>query len=257
MADQKGRFVWYELMASDTEAAKAFYTKVVGWGTQDGPVPGMAYTMFTTGETPVGGMMAQPEDARKMGAPPSWIGYVAVDDVDATAERIKRLGGAVHVPPTDIPNVGRFSVVADPQSAVFALFSSPNTCDAPLPEPNAPGRVGWHELSAADWQKAFAFYSELFGWQKAEAHDMGAMGVYQIFSTGGVPAGGMFNKPPMVPVPNWLYYINVADFDAAVDRVKSGGGQILNGPMQVPGGSWIIQGKDPQGAMFALVGQKA
>jgi predicted enzyme related to lactoylglutathione lyase len=257
MADQKGRFVWYELMASDTEAAKAFYTKVVGWGTQDGPVPGMAYTMFTTGQMPVGGMMAQPEDARKMGAPPSWIGYVAVDDVDATAERIKRLGGTVHVPPTDIPNVGRFSVVADPQSAVFALFHSPNTCDAPLPEPNAPGRVGWHELSAADWQKAFAFYSELFGWQKADAMDMGAMGTYQIFSVGGQGVGGMMNKPPMVPVPNWLYYINVADIDAAVDRVKTGGGQILNGPMQVPGGSWIIQGKDPQGAMFALVGQKA
>jgi predicted enzyme related to lactoylglutathione lyase len=257
MADQKGRFVWYELMASDTEAAKAFYTQVVGWGTQDGPVPGMAYTMFTTGQMPVGGMMAQPEDARKMGAPPSWIGYVAVDDVDATAERIKRLGGAVHVPPTDIPNVGRFSVVADPQSAVFALFNSPNTCDAPLPEPGTPGHVGWHELSAADWQKAFAFYSELFGWQKADAMDMGAMGTYQIFSVGGQPAGGMMNKPAMVPVPNWLYYINVADFDAAVDRVKTGGGQILNGPMQVPGGDWIIQGKDPQGAMFALVGQKA
>jgi hypothetical protein len=257
MADQKGRFVWYELMAGDTEAAKAFYTKVVGWGTQDGPVPGMAYTMFTIGQTPVGGMMAQPEDARKMGAPPSWIGYVAVDDVDATAERIKRLGGAVHVPPTDIPNVGRFSVVADPQSAVFALFNSPNTCDAPLPERGTPGHVGWHELSAADWQKAFAFYSELFGWQKADAMDMGAMGTYQIFSAGGQPVGGMMNKPAMVPVPNWLYYINVADIDAAVDRVKTGGGQILNGPMQVPGGDWIVQGKDPQGAMFALVGQES
>jgi predicted enzyme related to lactoylglutathione lyase len=86
---------------------------------------------------------------------------------------------------------------------------------------------------------------------------MGAMGTYQIFSVGGQGVGGMMNKPPMVPVANWLYYINVADIDAAVDRVKTGGGQILNGPMQVPGGSWIIQGKDPQGAMFALVGQKA
>jgi predicted enzyme related to lactoylglutathione lyase len=256
MTDQQGRFVWYELMAHDTEAAKAFYTKVVGWSTQDASVPGMAYTMFTDGKTPLGGLMTQPEDARKMGAPPSWIGYVAVNDVDAAAERIKRLGGTVHVPPTDIPNVGRFSVVADPQNAVFALFNSPNTCDAPLPEPGTPGRIGWHELSAADWQKAFAFYSELFGWQKGDAMDMGAMGTYQIFSVGGQAAGGMMNKPPIVPVPNWLYYINVADFDAAVDRVKTGGGQILNGPMQVPGGDWIIQGKDPQGAMFALVGQK-
>jgi len=257
MADLKGRFVWYELLARDMEAAKAFYTKVVGWGTQDAPVPSMAYTLFTDGQMPVGGLMAQPEDARKMGAPPSWIGYVAVDDVDGTAERVKRLGGTVHVPGTDIPNVGRFSVVADPQNAVFALFNSPNTCDQPLPPPGTPGRIGWHELVAANWGKAFAFYNELFGWQKADAVDIGEMGTYQLFSVGGQAIGGMFNKPPMVPAPHWLYYVNVADIDAAVERVKAAAGQILNGPMQVPGGSWIIQGRDPQGAMFALVGQKA
>ncbi len=101
MAVSQGRFVWYELMTTDTAAAKAFYGKVVGWGTQDGPVPGLAYTLFTAGEMPVGGLMDQPEDARKMGAPPSWIGYVAVDDVDATTERVKRLGGTVHVPPRE------------------------------------------------------------------------------------------------------------------------------------------------------------
>ena len=116
MVDLKGRFVWYELMAADTETAKAFYTKVAGWGTQDGPVPdGLHHVHRRTNA--VGGMKAQPEDARKMGAPPSWIGYVAVEGVDAAADRVKRLGGSVHVPPTDIPNVGRFSVVADPQKA--------------------------------------------------------------------------------------------------------------------------------------------
>jgi predicted enzyme related to lactoylglutathione lyase len=256
MVDQHGRFVWYELMASDTEAAKSFYTKVVGWATQDGPVPGMDYTVFTDGQTPVGGLMPQPEDARKTGAPPSWIGYVGVADIDATAERIKQLGGIVHLPPRDIPNVGRFSVVADSQKAIFALFNSPDTSDQPLPPPGMPGRIGWHELSAADWEKAFAFYSELFGWQKADAIDMGAMGTYQLFSVGGEAVGGMFNKPPLIPTPHWLYYFNVSGIDTAVDRVKAAGGQILNGPMQVPGGSWIAQGKDPQGAMFALVGQK-
>ncbi|MGC2201662.1 MAG: VOC family protein [Stellaceae bacterium] len=256
MVDSQGRFVWYELMAADSEAAKDFYSKVMGWGTQPGPVPGMAYTIFTTAGMPVGGLMAQPEDARKMGAPPSWIGYIAADDVDATVERIKRLGGTVHVPPSDIPNVGRFSVVADPQTAVFALFKSPATCESPDPEPGMPGRVGWHELLASDWEKAFGFYSELFGWRKADAHDIGEMGTYQLFSAGGPPIGGMLNKPPMVPVPHWLYYFNVGDIDAAAERVRSGGGQILNGPMQVPGDDWIIQGKDPQGAIFALVGKK-
>jgi predicted enzyme related to lactoylglutathione lyase len=257
MSVSEGRFVWYELMTTDTEAAKAFYGKVVGWGTQDGPVPGMVYTLFTTGETPVSGLMDQPEDARKMGAPPSWIGYVAVDDVDAAAERVKRLGGTVHVPPRDIPSVGRFSVIADPQSAVLALFK-PADCneEAQPPERGTPGRTEWHELLAADWEKVFGFYGELFGWQKAEAMDMGAMGTYQLFSAGGRAIGGLFTRPPVVPAPYWLYYFNVGDIDAAVERVKAGAGQILNGPMEVPGGGWIIQGKDPQGAMFALYGRR-
>ena len=120
----------------------------------------------------------------------------------------------------------------------------------------APGRVGWHELLAADWEKAWAFYSELFGWQKADT-DIGAMGTYQLFSAGGQTIGGMFTKPPTVPVPFWLYYFNVGDIDAAVRRVKAGSGQVLNGPIEVPGGSWIVQCTDPQGAIFALVGSGA
>ena len=256
MSASHGRFVWYELMTTDTAAAKAYYSKVVGWGAQPAPNPSMPYTLFTVGETPVGGMMDQPEDAKKMGAPPSWLGYVGVDDVDATTDQAKRLGGTVHVPPRDIPNVGRFSVIADPQKASIGLFKWATPMqDAPT-EPGTPGRIGWHELLTTDWEKGYAFYSELFGWQKADAMDMGAMGTYQIFSAGGPPVGGMFNKPPMVPTTFWLYYFNVGDFDAAVERVKAGGGEVTNGPMEVPGGSWIVQAKDPQGAMFALVGRR-
>jgi hypothetical protein len=152
--------------------------------------------------------------------------------------------------------VGRFSVIADPQKAAIGLFKwSIPMPDAPV-APETPGCIGWHELASTDWEKGYAFYNALFGWQKAEAHDMGAMGTYQIFSAGAAPVGGMFNKPPMVPVTFWLYYFNVGDFDAAVERLKSGGGSIANGPMEVPGGSWIVQAKDPQGAMFALVGRR-
>jgi len=97
MSNSHGRFVWYELMTTDRGAAKAFYSNVVGWGTQDAPMPGMIYTMFTNGDVPVGGLMDQPEEARKMGAPPSWLGYVAVNDVDASTEQAKRLGAHVHV----------------------------------------------------------------------------------------------------------------------------------------------------------------
>ncbi len=256
MVNSHGRFVWYELMTTDMEAAKVFYAKVVGWGTRDASMPGMAYTLFTAGEASVSGLMDLPEDARKMGAKPSWIGYVGVNDVDAAADRIKHLGGAVYVPPKDIPNISRFSVVADPQRATLALFKWLKPRQDQPPELGTPGRVGWHELLAADWEQALAFYGELFGWQKADA-EIGAMGTYQLFSAGGQTIGGMFTKPPMVPVSFWLYYFNIGDIDAAAKRVKAGSGQILNGPIEVPGGNWIVQCTDPQGAMFALVGRRS
>ncbi|PTQ09416.1 glyoxalase [Sphingomonas oleivorans] len=252
MSDIHGRFVWYELISPDREASKRFYGDVMGWGAEDTQMPGMVYTMFNIDGTPVAGLMDLPEP----NARPGWTGYVAVDDVDGTVEQVKRLGGSVHVPPTDIADVGRFSIVADPQGAVLALFTSLHPERDQPAAPGAPARVGWHELAAVDWEKAFAFYSELFGWQKAEGIDMGEMGIYQLFSAGGQPIGGMFNKPPTVPAPAWLFYVNIGDIDAAIERVKAGGGQILNGPMQVPGGDWIVQSIDPQGAMFALVGKR-
>ena len=196
--------------------------------------------------------MELPEDARKMGASPSWIGYVGVDDVDAAAARIERLGGVVHVPPTDVANISRFAVFADPQTARLALFKwlIPGQ---PAPEPGAPGRVGWHELLAADQNRALAFYGELFGWQEADA-DIGETGTYQLFSAGEEPIGGMLTKPAAIPAPFWIYYFNVTDIDAAARRVKAGGGQIIDGPVEVPGGSRIIRCRDPQGAIFALEG---
>jgi predicted enzyme related to lactoylglutathione lyase len=259
MANSHGRFVWYELMTTDMEAAKAFYAEVVGWGTQDASMPGMPYTLFTAGEASdhaVIGLMELPENARKMGAKPAWVGYVGVNDVDATTDRIKRLGGTVHVPPTDIPDVSRFSVFADPQTARLALFEWLRPGQGQPAELNAPGRVGWHELLAADWEKAFTFYAELFGWQKAAA-DTGVVGTYQLFSAGGETIGAMFTKPATVPVPFWLYYFNVGDIDVAAKRVKAGRGQVLNGPIEVPGSSWILQCTDPQGAVFALVGKRS
>ncbi|WP_029073939.1 VOC family protein [Kaistia adipata] len=261
MTEDASRFVWYELMTTSTDAARQFYGSVVGWGTRDASQPGMAYTLFTVGDVPVAGLMDLPEQARQMGAPPSWIGYVSVPDVDAATAKVASLGGATHVPPTDIPDVGRFAVVSDPQKAAFILFKPlPMQGVQPdRPPMGTPGHIGWHELYADDWEKALAFYGAMFGWQKADAIDMGEMGTYQLFSTagGGDPIGGMFNRPAEVPVTFWLYYFNVDDIDAAVRRVEAGGGKVLNGPMEVPGGAWIVQGQDPQGAMFALVGPRA
>ena len=256
MPDTNGRFVWYELMTPDPPAARAFYRSVVGWNPVDAKMPGMDYWMFQMGEAQVAGVMELPEQARSMGTPPSWIGYVAVSDVDAAAAQVKAKGGTVHVPPTDIPTVGRFAVAADPHGAVLSLFKSANP-DQDLPlEPEKPGHVGWHELHAGDLESDFAFYASLTGWVKKEAMDMGEMGVYQTFGAGDVTLGGMMNKMPNMPVPFWTYYFNVGNIDEAAERVKAAGGQIMFGPEAVPGGSFILHGSDPQGAGFALMGSR-
>jgi uncharacterized protein len=255
MVNFHGRFVWYELMTTDVEAARAFYTDIMGWRTHDASMPSMAYTLFTVGEASVSGLMSLPEGAAKAGAKPRWLGYVGVNDVDAMAERIKHLGGVVYVPPTDIPSIGRFSVVADPQSATLALVKGlhPGNVQPTLTEP---GCVGWHELLAADSGKAFAFYRALFDWQNANA-EIGPTKTYQLFSAGGQTIGGIFTKPPTVPVPFWLYYFNTSDIDTTVERVKAAGGAILEGPVEVLGGGRVARCTDPQGAMFALTGKRS
>jgi uncharacterized protein len=250
-----GRFVWYELVTTDVPAAMAFYTKIMGWGAWDVSMPGKAFILFSDGKASVGGLTQLSDDARETGTAPTWIGYVGVDDVDATADRITRLGGTVHVPPTDVSDISRFSIFADPQTTRLALFKWLKPGQGQPAEPDARGHVGWHELIAADWEKALAFYGELFGWQREDA-DIGDTDEYQLFSAGGQTIGGMLTKPPTIPDPFWLYYFNVGDIDAAAQRVKAGGGQILDGPTEVPGGSWIIRCVDPQGALFALKGTR-
>ncbi len=254
-----GRFVWYELLTPDPEAAEAYYTNVIGWGTMPTPGSDGPYTLFMVGETPVCGLTKLPDEAKKLGAPPHWMGYVVVDNVDAATHAARQLGATVHVEPRDVPDVCRLSVIADPQSAAIGMMAwstPPEAAGADAGIPASPGRIGWHELLTSDWEKGYGFYQTLFGWQKADALDAGDIGTYQVFAAGGQLAGGMFNRPADIPATFWLYYFNVADFDAAVERVKTFGGEIVTGPMEVPGGSWIIHARDPQGALFALVGQR-
>jgi predicted enzyme related to lactoylglutathione lyase len=247
------RFVWYELMTADAADAAAFYENVVGWTSRDAGMEGQPYTLMLVGEAQVAGVMNTPKELQAIGAKPTWSGYIGVDDVDAMAARVLQAEGKILRPGTDIPDIGRFAVVADPQGSSFLLFK-PSRDEPPLrPAPGSPGTVGWHELHAVEWKGAFEFYSTLFGWTKGEAIDMGPMGVYQLFEIDGVPSGGMMTKPPEAPAPGWRYYINVDRIRAAAARVAQFGGQVVMGPHQVPGGSWIVQGVDPQGAEFALV----
>jgi len=208
---KRGRFVWYDLMTSDPTAAEDFYGKLIGWGTQP------------------------------MDGGPNWIAYVAVEDVDATVEQAVGLGGSTLHPPTSIEGAGRFAVLADPQGAAFAVYTHAGEEESPSGPPQV-GQFSWNELATSDYKKAFAFYSEIFGWKPQEAMDMGEAGIYQLYGQPDEMPG-----PPM-----WLYYVSVDDVTTAVDKVKELGGQVVNGPMEVPGGDFIAQCLDPQGALFAL-----
>ena len=247
----ENHFVWCDLTTSDVAAATAFYKDVVGWNVANAGMPDRDYFILSAGTTGIGGLMGTAPGCE--GSHPIWTGYVGVSDVDATAARIIASGGAIQHGPEDIPGVGRFAVVADPQGAVFNIFRGSAGMPAPEKSPDAPGQVGWNELRATEWQAAFAFYAEMFGWTKGDAIDMGPMGTYQLFIAGDAAIGGMMTKPPQIPVASWLIYFNVPDIDVAVARVGERGGQVIHGPVVVPGGQRVAQCFDPQGASFGIV----
>jgi uncharacterized protein len=248
-----GRIVWYELLTTDMKAAEKFYSAVVGWTVapfEGSPDP---YDMWMRdGQTPTGGVMTIPEG---MNFPPHWAMYIAVDKLEDAATKIKQLGGSELSPIIDVPTVGRMQTMLDPQKAMFAIYETANDH-----QPDAPrqlGDVSWHELMTTDAAGAMKFYSELFGWKESTAMDMGPMGKYHIFNGGPYDLGGMMNKSAeMAQMPShWGVYFRVKNVDEAAERVKASGGQILNGPMDVPGGSRVVNCQDPQGAYFSLHAQ--
>ncbi len=125
MVDLHGKFVWYELMTTDTAAAIGLYESVVGWTATDSGLPGMPYIFLQAGASRVGGLMALPAEAVQGGMRPGWLADVWVDDVDASTANAADLGGAVHRGPAEIPAVGRFAAIADPQGAMFAVVMPP------------------------------------------------------------------------------------------------------------------------------------
>jgi predicted enzyme related to lactoylglutathione lyase len=255
MDTNHGRFVWYELLTSDVNAALAFYPRVVPWTTQ--PWEDGSYTMWVSGQGPLGGATTLPDMAKEMGAPPFWQGSIKVTSVDDTIAQVKQLGGQVLIT-EDVPKVGRLAVIADPQGAVISVFTPIG--DMPPHDITRPGEISWHELYTTDHEAAFAFYHQIAGWERLGEIDMGPMGKYLLWGRGGKQLGGMMTMPPgmkapdgrQVP-PSWMYYVTIDDLDGALERAKAAGARVLNGPMEVPGGQRIVQLMDPQGAAFALV----
>ncbi len=253
MANPDGSPIWYELMTTDADGAQAFYADVVGWSIADSGMSGTGdYRILTApGGLGVGGLMTLPD-----GAPmkPGWFVYIGVQDVDGTAERIRHLGGSVHMEPQDLPGVGRFAFVADPQGMSFYIMRGDSPEDSKA-FGMAPGHCGWNELVTSDHKAALAFYGELFGWENEETMSMGEMGDYCFVDHAGQRLGAVMTAGASWPT-RWSYYFTVLSIGAAVEKVKAGGGTVHQGPHEVPGGAWIIQGTDPQGAAFALTGGK-
>jgi predicted enzyme related to lactoylglutathione lyase len=242
-----GRFVWYENLAQDPQAAIQFYTQVMDWKTE--PF-GNDYVMWVGKQGPLGGVMKLPDEATKAGARPHWLAHVLVENVDATTSLAKKLGGTIHKEPEDIPTVGRFAVIADPQGAAISIFTP--TSPMTLHDPSTAGEFCWNELLTSDHAAAFNFYSQLFGWKIVQDMDMGPAGNYRVFGLGDRQMGGMMMMPKGAPMrPMWLFYTETANLDAAQARATKIGATVMNGPMDVPGGR-IVQLMDPQGAAFAL-----
>jgi hypothetical protein len=248
--DVRGRFVWHQLLTRDVPGAKKFYPSLAGWKAQPWPLD-PAYTVCHAGDVPTASMMPMaPEFPAEV--PAHWMCYIGTRDVDAVAEAAVLAGGYIVKQPSDLKGAGRYSVLADPQGAVFAIID-PENARAEAKGNTPAGQFSWHELATTDHEAAFAFYSNLFGWEVSRRMDMGPVGVYLIFGWGGEEKGGMYIKSAEMPGQAfWLPYLNVRSVDTAVAGVENGGGKIMQPPMDVPGGGRISVIQDPAGAAFAL-----
>ena len=241
-------WVWYDLNTTDVGAALRFYGEVIGWRVKEGD----DYREIAVAEQSIGGITALKEEARAMGAPPHWNAYVGVEDVAGTVARARQLGGTILLDATDMEGVGTFAVVQDPGGQVFSLYASAR--DASDWEPVAATEHGafvWNELFASDFESAWSFYTSLFGWEQVDTMQMPGGGTYHLYGIDDVTLGGMMQAPEQWPA-GWLYYVNVDDIQATLERLQNHGGEVLNGPMDIPGGGQVAQVRDPQGAVFAF-----
>lgn len=269
MANHHGDFIWYELITDNADAARAFYGEVIGWTIEAQPSGPIDYRMISASEGNVAGLMPLTAEMKANGARPAWLGYIAVDDVDAMAKSVESGGGHVHVPPTDIPDVGRFAFVADPQGAMVYVMKPASAGESHAFSYDRPriGHCAWNELSTTDPDAAKHFYGQRFGWVKDGEMDMGPLGKYEFLRhTGRAPEGSPMGQgmvgavmpmmPGGAPMPLWTYYFRVPDIDAAAATITAQGGALVQDPVEIPGGDFSLVAADPQGAVFGLVGAR-
>ena len=249
--ESNGRVVWHDCMTTDIDKSVEFYSKMFGWQIKDVDMGGGApYKMIHAGEAGIGGFVkVDPDDAM----PTRWVAYVATDDIDAACMRATTGGGKIAVPPQEIPNVGKFAMIVDPQGAVIAPYQSATGDLGPKPEGHSPvGQFIWEEMFASDPAAAAAYYGELFGW-KTQEMDMGEMGTYRVQMRGETPEAGIMAVPPGSDgKPCWMSYVHVEDVDASAAKVNELGGVTFVEPRDIPNMGRFSVHNDPCGTMFAL-----
>ena len=266
----QGEFVWYELLTPDMQAAKDFYGPLLGWRFVDSGNNHYHLIENTNPGEPhaCGGALPLSAEMQAGGAHPGWLGYIGVENVDASLERLCAAGASVLMPAWDIPDVGRLALLSDPQGIPFYIMrgASTETSHAFAFDRPRVGHCAWNELVTPDPDAAWAFYGAEFHWQKDGEMDMGPdMGTYQFIRhtfirqtkahEGGM-IGAMMPLPDGVPQGQWNFYFRVADIDAAIKQLTATGGQVINGPDEIPGGDFSLLALDPQGGYFALVGAR-
>jgi len=251
----RGKFVWHDLMTTDLAASRAFYSKLFPWQLDDVDMGAAGkYTMLKVGDDGVGGMVPLDKSA---GVPSHWVAYVNVDDVDATVAESTKLGGKPCVPPTDIPNIGRFALIEDPSGAIVSPFrakdagaSDGHESDSPKPH----GHFVWDELLIDDPDKVVHFYETLFGY-KTTIQDMGTLGKYTVFKrrNGEIDAAGMLRSPPNAQHrPFWLPYVKVEEVEAYAEKATVLGAKIYVPPSKIPNLGRFSVLADPTGATLAI-----
>ncbi len=258
-----GSFIWYELMTKDPDVAAEFYGAVVGWKISP-PAPmsdAKDYRgILRSDGGSAGGVLKLTADMISHGAQPTWLGYLHVADVDAATHAIVADGGKILMPRMDLP-VGKIAMVADPMGSPFYVMD-------PIPPPGKPDaksdvfdvakpqHIRWNELASPDLARAKTFYTKHFHFGFNEVMPMGPMGDYCFIDHDKVRIGAIMQKPAESPIASWVFYFGVPSIAAAKRAIEAGGGKILHGPVEVPGGEWIINALDPEGAAFGVVGAR-
>lgn len=257
MSDLHGSPIWYELMTPDPDATGAFYGPILGWTITPMAAGAADYRVIATPDGGVGGLFALSPAMVDQGVHAAWLMYVGVDDVDATAAAVKAAGGAIARPAWDVPGIGRMAMLADPQGAPFYVMT-------PFPpageggennafSPRLLGHCTWNELRTTDLDAAIGFYRSLFDWAQTGAMSMGPAGDYLFLNKGDLPIGAAMGGASADQPPHWIHYFRVAAIDDALVAVKKGGGIVLTGPHDVPGGDRVIICRDPHGAGVGFV----